>query len=282
MQSDWSQYEIDLIVADYFQMLTLEIKGLSYNKSERRKALQQLLNNRSEGSIEFKHQNISAVLVKHGLPFIAGYKPRFNLQRSLEVSVEKYYLFQKPLFETLFEQFSTSVPSPIVSQAVDFSKFEDSPPPLAQQVEESPEVYLPKRISKINYLEQEQRNSHLGALGEQLVIEYEKWRLIEAGKANLADQIEWVARDQGDGAGFDILSRNANGSDRYIEVKTTKLSKFTPVYISRNELMFSNANSTHYFLYRVFQFGASPKLFTKNGPLDAACHLEPLQYIGRF
>jgi hypothetical protein len=282
VQSDWSQYEIDLIVADYFQMLTLEIKGLSYNKSERRKALQQLLNNRSEGSIEFKHQNISAVLVKHGLPFIAGYKPRFNLQHALEVSVEKYYLFQKPLFESLFEQFSTSVPSPIVSEAVDFSKFEDSPPPLAQQVEESPEVYLSKRISKINYLEQEQRNSHLGALGEQLIIEFEKWRLISAGKAYLSGRIELISQEQGDGAGYDILSRNTDGSDRFIEVKTTKLSKFTPIYVSRNELSFSKANPSNYFLYRVFQYGSTPKLFTKNGPLDAACHLEPLQYIGRF
>lgn len=281
MSSDWSQYEIDLIVADYFQMLTLEIEGKAFNKTERRKALRQLLNNRSEGSIEFKHQNISAVLVKFGLPFISGYKPRFNYQHLLEEAVEKYYLAQKLPFESLFEQFSTSAPLPN-SGSVDFSKFEDSPPPLAQQVEETSGIYLPRRISKVNYLEQEQRNSQLGALGEQLVIEYEKWRLIHVGKANLADRIEWIARDKGDGAGFDILSRNTNGSDRYIEVKTTKLSKYTPIYISRNELKFSQANASQYFLYRVFQYGTSPKLFTKNGPLDDVCNIEPVQYIGRF
>ncbi len=216
-------------------MLALEIQGVSYNKSERRKVLQRLLNDRSEGSIEFKHQNISAVLTKFGLPFISGYKPRFNFQHLLEKSVEKYYSSQKASYESLFDQFSMNVP---ISQfaPIDFLKFEDTPPPPAEQVAEPQSLYFPKRISKINYLEQEQRNARLGSLGEQLVIEYEKWRLIRAGKANLADQIEWIARDQGDGAGFDILSRN----------------------------------------------GASPKLFTKNGPLNDICNIEPVQYVGRF
>ena len=262
-------------------MLTLEINGVPYNKSERRTALQRLLNGRSEGSIEFKHQNISAVLAKFGLTFISGYKPRYNFQHLLEESVERYYLSQQTTLDLLFEKFSTAVPHS-KSAIVDFSKFEGTPPPPIQQVEENQNTYLPRRISKINYLEQEQRNTQLGTLGEQLVIEYEKWRLIRAGKTNLAHQIEWIARDQGDGAGFDILSRNTNGSDRFIEVKTTKLSKYTPIYISRNELMFSQANASQYFLYRVFQYGGSPKLFTKNGPLDEVCNIEPVQYVGRF
>ena len=85
-----------------------------------------------------------------------------------------------------------------------------------------------------------------------------------------------------DGAGFDILSRNNNGTDRFIEVKSTKLGKMTPVYLSRNELEFSREKESNYFLYRVFQLRNSPKLFTANGRLDSVLNLEPINYIGKF
>ncbi|MET4101226.1 hypothetical protein ABIE58_000643 [Roseovarius sp. MBR-78] len=58
----WTDEENDLIVADYFAMLADDIAGRPYNKAEHRRALLPVLNGRSEGSVEFKHQNISAVL----------------------------------------------------------------------------------------------------------------------------------------------------------------------------------------------------------------------------
>lgn len=58
----WSDEENDLIVADYFEMLADEVYGRPYSKADHRRALLRLLDHRSEGAIEFKHQNISAVL----------------------------------------------------------------------------------------------------------------------------------------------------------------------------------------------------------------------------
>ena len=58
----WTDEENDLIVADYFAMLADDISARHYSKAEHRRALLPLLNDRSEGSVEFKHQNISAVL----------------------------------------------------------------------------------------------------------------------------------------------------------------------------------------------------------------------------
>lgn len=61
MSSDpWTDEENDLIVAHYFAMLADDNFGRPYNKAEHRRALLPLLNDRSEGSVEFKHQNISA------------------------------------------------------------------------------------------------------------------------------------------------------------------------------------------------------------------------------
>lgn len=84
MTSDWSRDEVELIVADYFSILRAELSGEPVNKTAHNRRLQQEIA-RSKGSIEFKHANISAVLLNLGdLPYIDGYKPRGNYQHLLE------------------------------------------------------------------------------------------------------------------------------------------------------------------------------------------------------
>jgi len=80
----WDWLECEAVVADYFAMLKYELKGERYNKTQCRRNLQPKLNDRSEGAIEFKHQNISAILIELGYPYIAGYKPAFNYQQQLK------------------------------------------------------------------------------------------------------------------------------------------------------------------------------------------------------
>jgi hypothetical protein len=87
---DWSEQEVRLIVADYFAMLEQEVAGKKYNKTEHRKALSPQLGKRSDGSIEFKHANISAMLAGQGLPYIEGYKPHDNYQELLAKEVDSY------------------------------------------------------------------------------------------------------------------------------------------------------------------------------------------------
>ena len=90
MSTHWSTEEVEAIVADHLRMLTLELTGQRYSKAEHRRRLQAQLNNRSEGSIEFKHCNISAVLIQLGFPYIRGYQPRSNYQAILaEVVTEQ-------------------------------------------------------------------------------------------------------------------------------------------------------------------------------------------------
>ena len=78
----WSDAENDLIVADYFAMLAADLAAHPYNKAERNRALQARIG-RGRGAIEYKHQNISAVLQWLGQPWIVGYKPALNFQGSL-------------------------------------------------------------------------------------------------------------------------------------------------------------------------------------------------------
>ena len=53
MSVDWSVEEVEAIVADHLYMLTLELAGQSFNKTEQRRQLQAKLSGRSDGSIEF-------------------------------------------------------------------------------------------------------------------------------------------------------------------------------------------------------------------------------------
>lgn len=86
---NWSAEECDIIVADYFAMLRDEQAGRQYNKAAHRKALMQRVD-RANGSIEFKHCNITAVLEELGMKGIDGYKPRPNYQNSLLDAIERY------------------------------------------------------------------------------------------------------------------------------------------------------------------------------------------------
>jgi hypothetical protein len=277
MAEDWSDSEVKLIVADYFAMLSDELLAKKYNKTWHRNALHPLLSNRTTTAIEFKHQNISAVLAEMNIPFIKGYLPRNQFQRTKLIPAVRDYLQKFPEIQLLFADFSND--SENTKRLVTFENWLVEPPVVRKEAPISKPAQNPV---KINYLEREQNNTLLGMQGEELAVEYEKQLLRNKGKESLADKIEWVSRERGDGLGFDILSKNANGTDKYIEVKTTKLSKETPFFFTSNELLFSIKNESNFHLYRIFDFKENPKMFQLVGRYDSFCKTEPVVFRGRF
>ena len=245
MSKGWSKKEVERIVVDYFKMLLSELEGESFNKTEHRRALAPRLDNRSKGSIEFKHQNISAVMIGLGLPYIDGYKPRGNFQRLLKKTTET--LLES--FPDLLEVIKLDVENSAELEKVDNILNALVLPPVSHTnsmgICENQANYggTNSKFIKINYLEREARNSSLGAAGEKFVLEYEKTRLAAIEQPNLADQIEQISETKGDWAGYDIRSFNDNGSDRFIEVKTTRYGLETHFFITKNELGFSTKNS---------------------------------------
>lgn len=262
-------------------MLRLELTGEKYNKTQHRRALMTQLNHRTDSSVELKHQNISAVLIEMGIPYIDGYKPRFNYQRTLLPSVIASQLKARPALQALFAQDSQTTPD--VPTVQDFLTAMEAPPAPEMRkapagVAESPTLYNP---AGINDLELEARNRSLGEAGEHFVINYERARLIHAGKDALADRIEQVSATVGPSAGFDIRSFELSGTDRFIEVKTTKYGKNTPFFVSPNELLFSKDNAARYFLYRIFRFRVAPRVFALQGHLGKSCVLTPSEFVAR-
>jgi hypothetical protein len=279
MANDWSQPEVEAIVADYFDMLLKELAGQKYVKAQHNRNVQKLLDNRSRQSVEWKYRNVSAVLVRLGAPYIRGYIPAWNYQGSLLNAVVKYREAH-PELEKLFDRFAAEP----VSVEVPRLNFEDMltgrpKPEPADPVVEEPSIFYGRTI---NYLEREQQNSAVGKSGEEVALEYERWRLIKAGKESLADKVEWVSQTKGDGLGFDIRSWSENGKDRFIEVKSTKLTKEAPIFFTRNEYNFARLKRDQFYLYRVFNLRTDPKLFIVNGGYDDFCRATPVQYKGYF
>ena len=89
MANVWTEEQNDAIVADYFAMLADDIAGRPYSKAEHNRLLQAAIG-RPRSSIEYKHQNISAVLKGLGDDWIPGYKPAFNFQASLVDAVVRW------------------------------------------------------------------------------------------------------------------------------------------------------------------------------------------------
>jgi hypothetical protein len=276
---EWSEKEVRLIVADYFDMLEAELLDKSYKKSEHRKALVLQLSGRSEGSIEFKHQNISAVLVEHGLPYIDGYKPRGNFQNVLSIEVDAY-LDQNPgLLQKIAAAPSLNPDEPKKIVTPDFGKVIVDPPEKITPPKPTEKPWLLRRARRIDFAERDARNRKLGTLAEQFVFDLERYRLNLAGRDDLAQKVLWASKDIGDGLGFDILSfDDTDDSERMLEVKATGLGKFFPFYVTANELRCSEDIPNQYHLFGVFDFGRSPRLYILHGALSQLCQLDPVLY----
>lgn len=277
--TDWSREEVDACVADYLQMLTLELNGQRFNKTEHAKALLKKLDDRSRQSVEFKHANISAVLVELGYPYIDGYKPRSNFQNLL-LEVVEHQLDLNPDVQLAAQD---AVTRPVTALPIEEAGLQWVEAPRPNRANEPVPEYAPRfSAAKRDYLAQESRNRSLGHAGETMVLELEARRLHEAGKKALSERVEHVSKTQGDGLGFDILSFEENGEERLIEVKTTGFGQLTPFYVSRNELARSKADADRFRLYRVFDFRNRPRIFEIRGEIELHCNLNPVSYLAKF
>jgi hypothetical protein len=277
MSDVWSREEVEAAVTDYFDMLAKELRGEPFNKAEHNRALQQILTSRTRGSVERKHQNISPILIESGYPYIDGYKPLENYQDLLRSVLED----RLPSANDLNQTVNSAVEAPIeaIPQIDDLLSIQVAPPvrdESASRVYEEPATKA--QPVRRNYLEIEARNQSLGRAGEDLVLRFEYERLTRMGDGTLANRIQHVSRTLGDHLGYDIVSFEADGRERLIEVKTTRFGAMTPFFASRNEVNVSAKREAQYQLYRLFSFHSQPRLFSLSGSLRNSCRLEPANY----
>ena len=125
---------------------------------------------------------------------------------------------------------------------------------------------------KFDPVERDFVNRSLGKAGEEFVLNVER-RQLETKRPDLARKVRWVAAEDGDGAGYEVLSFTLQGRERLIEVKTTNGSARTPFFLSRNECDFAAERPEDWCIYRVHLFAKEPHIFTIAPPLEASLNL---------
>lgn len=277
--SDWAASEVMLIVADYLAMLSFELNGQHYNEVEHRRRLLEQLPGRTALTLKFKHCNISAVMLELGFPYLKDYQPRSNFQRGLLVDeVARQVMKHRALDEAALLAVQRPAAVPMVT---DFLAVKTDVPMRETAVHETGPAYARPAVQR-DYLAREAQNRSLGQAGERFALSYERWRLIQLGVGQLAERVEHVADTEGDGLGYDIRSFDHDGSERYIEVKTTSFGVRTPFFVTSNEVRFSRDRAPQFRLYRLFDFRVCPRLFELAGPIDQHCHLDPTGFRASF
>ena len=302
--TDWSDDELDRIVADYFAMLALDAAGQPFVKAHRARALEAEIG-RVHKSIEFKHMNISAVAAELGLPTVRGYRPMANYQAAIFPAIDRY-LTANPSVLAI----DSLLPiAPARWRGGPRSGGGALPPPAFDGMGDDPTAYegggqgpaivltqapppgpprkprpegLARLVRKYDPAARDHANRTLGLLGEERVLHHERARLIAADRADLARKIEWTSQERGDGAGYDIKSFEPSGAERLIEVKATRGGSTTPFWLTRTEREVSMERPADWRLYRLHDLSGSPGLFVLPPPLEASVRLEAENWNATF
>lgn len=133
----------------------------------------------------------------------------------------------------------------------------------------------------INFAGKSARARKIGLLGEVLVVEFERQRLTDCGRKDLAKKVIHVAKEKGDGAGYDVLSYFEDGREMFIEVKATTLGARTDFLISANEIAFSSEFADQYRLYRLYHLDEKAKaadFFVLKGDIQEQFEAVPTEF----
>ncbi len=133
---------------------------------------------------------------------------------------------------------------------------------------------------KPNYEELARQSKRIGDRGEYIVLEWERNRLLKAGRSDLASQIRHIALED-DRAGYDIQSFDVDGSERQIEVKSTSAGDMERGFLLTANEFRRAAESGNYYLYLVFDaLTKRPKLLSIPHPSFGSKELlmEPAVY----
>lgn len=115
--------------------------------------------------------------------------------------------------------------------------------------------------TKPDYEQLARLNATIGKTGEEAVVLFERNRLKDVGRIDLADKVEWVSL-RSDSFGYDVSSFNVDGSPKHIEVKTSSNSKDeVHFYISAYEYE-KLIEDEYYEIYYVFNLHSKqPKVY---------------------
>ena len=168
---------------------------------------------------------------------------------------------------------------PINPDDIEFVNLTLDPNPIPNTSRKSSNIIPPR-----DYGKEAKRNKELGTKGEDIAYKAEINRLknslsISMDKAE--KMVEWKA-DKSDSFGYDILSKNDDGTNRYIEVKATQGNVGNmEFYYTQYELETAKKFGKDYFIYIVYNIlTTKPKIWILPNPFiqEDKLELQPIKY----
>ena len=136
-------------------------------------------------------------------------------------------------------------------------------------ISDSESIATKRTPKKLDFEKQNNSFRVIGTRGEEIVLKAEKDYLRSIGKRNLIKDVIHVSETD-DSLGYDILSFDENGIEKYIEVKSTKASPGTNIsfILSSNQYMKAK-ELNNYYLYLVFDVKTlNPRIWKIKNPLS--------------
>lgn len=196
--------------------------------------------------------------------------------KSDDTELEVEEIKEKQIADILLEESE----KPEVKEAPGTLKLSTEIPQPKKKRSNSNRVFIRKSDFE-SYVSDYKKKLDNGYLGEALVYEYEREKLIDLGRSDLADKIRWISRDDGDGYGYDIQSFDiVDGKEKeiYIEVKSTSSSLTSDFEMTSKELDFARFHKDNYKIYRIYKNGNKTSGYIIDNTLDEDFDVTPSVY----
>jgi hypothetical protein len=134
-------------------------------------------------------------------------------------------------------------------------------------------------LSEEGFRRIQEAREEIGALGEEWVVDHEVKVLRSAGRDDLAERVKRVSTINV-AAGYDVLSFDIDGNEKYIEVKATALT--TNIFqITAHEIETAKKYGERFWLYFVSEIRGNPQLIVIQNParhIGSKISLTPMTY----
>lgn len=261
MTRDWSGADLDLVVGDYFVMLGKTLAGQTVQTAAHQRALR-FVSGRSGAAIEWKQCEISAALTLIGVPILREFQPRWNLADELLDSVDRLLTAKPALITAALRPASLfSGPQPPVLL--------EGPPPVFDALQVQPPPRAERLIAKFDPAARDQADRLLTETGQAAVLNFERRRLAEHDRPDLALQVR-AAMPAVDVPGHDILSFKPTGEPRLLIVKTTTGGVATPFALTDDQDALWRARPDACRIHRLYDLGRELRFYRLRLPADPA------------
>lgn len=262
------------LFAHYFSMLEAGVRGEVLGQAEHFRKLMNEFGALSEARIRQEYAEVSAVLLQCGLPFLDVYPPAEPVKQVVRRQLVRYLSQARARLEDIWLGEAAVRRVRLPDEVLDLPGAWAAPP-LNDDFRVDAFLAGRARFPRFGgFQRREERFDTLREAGCRFALAFERTRLKMESQARLARRVRLLEpAERTDG--FDMVSFDPDGAERYIRVAATQYSRRFPLLVEPRTLVASYRHGERFYLYRVFHFCWDAKVFMVQGDLREALQFLP-------